>query len=673
MKYLSYILSLVAACSLFSCDNELVEIEKKPVPEQSQNPEGFYIAPEDTAGITVPDGYSLVVFPGQRGGSTRAAVSGNDNRITHLQYLIYKKGVGESVYTFYKREVVFNQGGDKIWPYKAITTVVPNSAGTEYKFVFLGNVDKSLFAGQAEELLANYENDYDNARIVLPGVEFDGSNMYYMGKGEFSVSDAVSNLIQKNVLLQRIVSRVDVTKEPFADAPSGTTYQDAYINRIAANNLWSTEREKARGGYFHEAVKESVLRYVMGLTYVATKNCQSVADEIFTDTPNKYSVLKYRYGSAENILSESSKNSLDNVAGGEYVFVDGTDLSNNALLNTAQYLYDLFCEVEGGVASAELTPDNDKLTALLNYFWEKVITVDSYEGKMTFEELCRQVWTEKLTSYVKKANSAATGTDADFYASFNPVRNCPANVAVTFQNMPASIDFNHNVKETMPSGTVLAYKLKDADDDKSDKYFSLIGLGNLYSLEIARIQFFNGTQTSLIPCVPKQERAGIWSNESMKVDVPLAPNTLKRVASGMASIDIVDRMKVEQEAVPNSDSHYIRGGIEGFIQKIIEELGVTCDRENVGYNLGTSKTEFRYQLKLASNLLCDRVIGQILLLEHVIKVDDYKNMLQSIANSCQANGDGTYTLWTYIYMPIPILNGDNLSCKLSWSIEQRTN
>lgn len=669
MKYFYALLVTVFAFSLFSCGKDVEDIPPDRLPE---NNDGFYISPEDTAGIVIPKGHMLAVFPGPRKTDTRTPVTGSDSRITHLQYLIYRKD-GTGVYKLYEQKTVFNQTGNKTWPYKAVSVLLPNDAGLEYKYIFLGNVDKSVFSRQTGEVLLNHQNNYDSARIVLPDEEFTAQNMYYMSKGSFTSAEATNSVIQRNVVLQRIVSRLDITKPPLAAAPTDT-YQSAFQQRIVSSVLWNTTREKARGGVFHYAVKERVLRLVMALTYVATKNSKEVADQVFASAGNKYTVLKYRYGSADNILQsqetggsgiEYTKEKLNKISGGDYAYVDGTDFSNNILLNTAQYLYDLFSEVAGGMASNELSASNDKLTLLLGYFWGKVISIDKYSD-IPFETLCINQWSTNLSNYVRNSS------DAGFKAFFNPVRTNPANIAVTVNNMPESIDFNSNIRETMPAGTTLAYRKKSAPDTKTDSYYSVIGLGRLSGLQISKIQFFDGTQTSLIPGVAEDKRGGIWTNDNIPLLIPFAPNKLNRMASGITSVTVKDRQLFKPATEnPSTDPYYYRGGIEGMISLIIETLTVNVSRGNWSGALDTAGR--RYTITLASGKLCNAFWRHeiVATTDATFTVTSVKSMFESIANACSSNNDDvTYAKWTYIYMPLPVMDVTNMDYSASWSIAE---
>lgn len=658
--------------SLFACESEIADMPENREPGSAEENDGFFIAPQDTAGIVIPEGNMLAVFPGQRKPGTRSPVTGNDSRITHLQYLIYLKDT-KGIYKLYAQKTVFNQTGNKTWPYKAVGVLLPNDPGLQFKFVFLGNVDKSVFANQSTDVLLSYRNSYDSARIVLPDEEFTDQTMYYTAKGDFTSDEAVNSIIQRNIVLQRIVSRVDITKQSFDTVPTDA-YQTAFLKRVVSDVLWNTNREKGRGGTFHYAVKERVLRFVMALAYVATKDSRDAADQAFAAAGNKYTVLKYRYGSPDNILQPQSvttkagtytKEKLDGITGGDYAYVSGTDFSNNILLNTAQYLYDLFYEVPGGIATAELAASNDKLTQLLDYYWGKVISIDQ-TVQIPFKTRCINEWSNELVQYVKNS------TDADFKAFFNPLRNCPANIALTVGNMPKMIDFGSTVRETMPVGTTLAYKRKNAPDTKSDHYFSVIGFGNLSSLQISKIQFFDGSQTSLVPSVAEEKRAGIWENTPIARTIPFALNKLHKLTSAVTTVDIIDKQlfKPKPDNFP-TELNYFRGGIEGMVQQIIETLGVNVVRGSWGGALSTAGR--KYTISLASGKLCNEFWRHELtsLSDETFTVTSVKTMFKDIANCCGSNNDDVqYSGWTYIYMPLPVLNRSNLNYSASWNIAE---
>ena len=178
MRKINYIFALLLCFFLFSCEKE----EFSSADNNQNDEDEFYINPEDTAGIVIPDGYSLVVFPDSKA-MTRA--TGDETRVQHLQYIIYQDN-GDGNYIQYRANDKVNQDLSS-WPIKAIVTSLPK--GKSYKVVFLGNVDKSAFGvNQTTDVLigTGKGTNYTDARIVLPIVEFSDNNMFFYAKADFN-------------------------------------------------------------------------------------------------------------------------------------------------------------------------------------------------------------------------------------------------------------------------------------------------------------------------------------------------------------------------------------------------------------------------------------------------------------------------------------------------------
>lgn len=243
-----YILSAIV-CSLFfaSCEKEEMNFNQKDS-EQTGN-EDYIINPEDTAGIVVPDGYSLVVFPGSKA-QTRAAITGTTDRISHLRYLIYSEEGG--VYKYYKEKVVFSDGGNKTWPQSPIIEVLPTSTGQKYKVVFLGNVDAGLFGG--EEVLSGtgIGTAYADARINQPSIgKFNEKNLFHwFSSNPFDPSTDDGKIVP--VLLQRIVNRnvlrtYGIPVEVAAGDPSKDNYPTRFYASLMESNNPLNFREQVFG------------------------------------------------------------------------------------------------------------------------------------------------------------------------------------------------------------------------------------------------------------------------------------------------------------------------------------------------------------------------------------------------------------------------------------------
>ncbi len=156
----------------------------------------------------VPEGYFVARFiPSTFSTTTRAAVNGQDSRVQHIRYIVYKS-TGE----FVKEKVILSTAGPVEWPLPMVKDTLPYG---EYKAVFLGNVESTLFPYKTEEngsdryadVLSNYQTSYSDARITLPPAEFSDNTEYYWANVDFS--DTNSN---PSVLLQRIIGSVQMKR-----------------------------------------------------------------------------------------------------------------------------------------------------------------------------------------------------------------------------------------------------------------------------------------------------------------------------------------------------------------------------------------------------------------------------------------------------------------------------
>lgn len=160
--------------------------------------------------MDIPAGYMKVTFPAEKA-ETRA-VDGDDRRISHLRCLVYKEDESQT-YRLLQNNVLFEHSGGTTmsWPYTDFSIYVPKDA--DYKVVFLGNVDKSLFEGQTDDLLSGVENDaaYEDASIIAPAAGFDESkyNLYYWAGCSFNTTpqEPDNNNMTVSATLKRIVSR----------------------------------------------------------------------------------------------------------------------------------------------------------------------------------------------------------------------------------------------------------------------------------------------------------------------------------------------------------------------------------------------------------------------------------------------------------------------------------
>lgn len=159
----------------------------------------------------IPEGYFEAVFS-TGAPETRVAVTGQDARVRHLRYLIYKS-TGE----FVKEKIVLAvTNTPQQWPMAAVKDTLPKG---NYVAIFLANVEKTLFPFQiagggqgTAEVLANYQGQMSDARILLPSGQFSDTSEYYWANVSFSDQSP-----HPYILLQRIISLFNVHRN-FVDA-----------------------------------------------------------------------------------------------------------------------------------------------------------------------------------------------------------------------------------------------------------------------------------------------------------------------------------------------------------------------------------------------------------------------------------------------------------------------
>lgn len=237
--YLCFI-SLFVSCSK--------DIDEGYLPNKSE------IAENSTTG-NLPDGCFEVNFSTSAFDPvTRAPVNGQDSRVQHIRYVIYKS-TGEYVK---EKVILLPSQGTPSWPLQMVRDTLPK--GT-YKAVFLGNIEKTLFpysSGNSSPLyadvLTNYKSDFSNARIVLPPTEFSSNSEYYWANTTFS--DAAPN---PTVLLQRIIGGTKL-KRVFVDA---TTALESLVNNIVTQinykNIIRTNVQALLPGLVKTALQNSAV------------------------------------------------------------------------------------------------------------------------------------------------------------------------------------------------------------------------------------------------------------------------------------------------------------------------------------------------------------------------------------------------------------------------------
>lgn len=182
------------------------------------------------AATALPEGTFVVDYSVSDGETSRAFEGDLDanQRISSLLYLLY-----DSEGQLVKEREIPGIGTDTKWPLtrenmsweqrEALKDTL--NSGSTYTAVFLANVKKDLFwETQTEELLQNKEN-LTEAVLYLPQTPFTDSNMYYLWKEELEYTrpegasdDSRDNPLSKNIILRRLVSRIDMVRVEVEDA-----------------------------------------------------------------------------------------------------------------------------------------------------------------------------------------------------------------------------------------------------------------------------------------------------------------------------------------------------------------------------------------------------------------------------------------------------------------------
>lgn len=456
MKHLNYIFVFILSFFFFSCEKDEFSANSN-----TKENEEYYINPEDTAGIIVPEGFSMVYFSGNKS-MTRANV---ETRVQHLRYIIYQSDTQNGTYKL-AYNVVVPQSQLSSWPVKGIIYFVPKNK--YYKVAFLGNIDKSVFSSdQNEDVLLGVgnNNNFEDARIILPRVEFSDNNMYYFTSVSFDSFDkSGKGIVYAPITLQRIVSRNDITKEGLTadyigEATNNDTYLTAYWRQII--------KTKLKGSIFTE--ENSSFRYQMGealknnliypLVYTGLANA-SDADRL----TSSYPVVQH-YLNEWNI-SNAPSTFPDVVNGLRTIYPEfmasGNNYGNNFCIHYAQYLYDTFV--------ADNSIDPQALTNGLNSIYTKDIFYNDPQVIDPNGSVTRAI--NKIIALFK-----ANYTSGELY----PWRNMRDNHAIveinTIVPMPGGIDFNKQIDNNYNKSGRVYYSLKD-NGYSTDKYISLVSLGN---------------------------------------------------------------------------------------------------------------------------------------------------------------------------------------------------
>ena len=150
-----------------------------------------------------------------------------NERIRSLLYLLY-----DSENMLVKERVIPNINEETTWPLLRATMTWEQrealkdtlDANSSYTAVFIANTDKTLFGDTQTEVLAGKEN-LSTLVLKLPQTPFADNNMYYFWSGAISYEkpgDAISddsrdNPVSENIVLRRLVSRIDMERKEITD------------------------------------------------------------------------------------------------------------------------------------------------------------------------------------------------------------------------------------------------------------------------------------------------------------------------------------------------------------------------------------------------------------------------------------------------------------------------
>lgn len=434
----------------FSCEKEEMVSHK----ETGEGDE-FYINPEDTAGIIVPEGYSLVIFPANQA-MTKAA--GSETRIQHLQYLVYQDDRRGNYIQFYDNRKVNTDLSS--WPVKAIAISLPKDKS--YKVVFLGNVDKSLFGkNQTKDLLfgTGKGTNYKDGRILLPNVEFFENSMYFFAKADFS-TNAIAYV---PITLKRIVSRNDITKEGLSAAyANGITSDAAYKTAYWTQTLKEKMKEAVFTGVnssFKYQVGEAIKRnLIYPLIYIGMANPANAP----IWAANYSAVAKYNEEWDAYKPPVSYLNLLDDIRRSYSDLITlGAQPANNLFIRYAQYQYDTFVE--------ENSKDPQVLKAALEKIYaDNIAIVENNISQPSVDKAIKIIVAALGTNYT-------AGSLLPFRLSnYNSNSVIQINPAAP---MPGAVDFELNTDPAYNITGEKYYRINNAPNYASDKYISVISLG----------------------------------------------------------------------------------------------------------------------------------------------------------------------------------------------------
>ncbi len=593
IKHIGWTLLLLAA-AFTSCD--------KQESEDMQN----------MPGMDIPAGYMKVTFPAEKP-ETRA-VDGDDKRISHLRCLVYKKDEAQT-YRLLSNDVLFeHSGGTSVhWPYTAFSIYVPKDA--DYKVVFLGNVDKSLFEGQTEDLLSGVESDavYEDASIIAPAAGFDESkhNLYYWAGCSFNTTPQGpdNNNMTVSATLKRIVSRCRLSGYGIKEGTKELGPQNRYSS-------W----------FYYSLLNEDGLlgEQVFGAT---GKMGDCFLDILKTDIIYPIAYMLNTNGSLE---TSSAAGQWYNSVGGKNYDFDGRWPNPNSIRNflnenAKQSRY----KDEKGKALNQFI--NDLLDENDSKGYRKKMIVTIKENDVTNLELNKKTYSYAKEKTAERLNTAQSGNEAGkFLTTWENMfgGSYSMDIALDCKNVPLKLGLDLQVKERAdtynPTWKVTlssASNSRNEENKYNDKMLNLYFLGDKESNATFGFSSLKLTETMPVYALPS---TGFSLGGTMQPNKSLDYRTVPK------NIRLGENV---------TDSKVKICFIYGKLIDAIEEVGwpVSFDRMNI-------------------RAVFTEALGSVSGLDWAVELDDDHGRLTKSDNTSQAGFD----------FYIPDFSPSNLTGELEW-------
>lgn len=453
-----YILSAVAAISLTfaSCDKEDMYMEPQQ-PEPNGNGD-FIINPEDTAGIVVPEGCGLVVFPGNRM-QTRASldpVTGESNRISTLRILIYKENEN-GTFEYVKAQDIQNPTN---WPLSGAATTILET-GT-YRAVFVGNMDASLFGNEEVLTGVGEGHSYADARINLPSIDkFSTLNLFHwFSSGNFEVTE---NTTIVPVTLQRIVSRSSLTTYGIPDGieVTGSDYPSRFYTSLLDKNHPAGLYDMVFGKPFEKGLQEMLERdLIFPLAYVLAQNNKldersAVGQWYNSLTQDEYLTNYIKKTDSQEGYTKDGYDNIEAVKEGLSTLSESFSKEYSSSIDAIpEYLNKLYSGDYTEAFVAQIITDN-------------LSNVDDYESGRS-----RPSFTVAKEETVNALKEAQSGSNAIF-PTWDKLQDMTVTLSGTY---PSTIDFDLKVCDTKEIAET-SVKLTTLQDGNSDKVLNIYLLG----------------------------------------------------------------------------------------------------------------------------------------------------------------------------------------------------